>query len=107
MKPRKVSQTGVGISEYIQLEPDLAFTNYSFQLVFTGSATCTLETTIDDTSDPNFDPNTADWLPAFSTHRNLTANTYLTINSPCTGARLNVTSGTGTVVVILCQAGIG
>ncbi len=107
MKLRKISQTGVGTSNYIPVDVDVYFFLLTNSTVLTGTATYTIQATVDDVFAPDFNPSTADWLPLAGAFTNLTAGTRLNSGIPVTAVRLLVSSGSGTVVLSLRQAGIG
>lgn len=110
MKLRKVTQTGVGASNYIPLETDVVFFICSMSALLTGTATFTIEATFDNVFATDFNPSTANWVPWGSNNfSNLTASTVnlLTAQNRASAARVFVSSGTGTVVLSLRQGGIG
>ncbi len=80
--------------------------NIGIQVTVDGTATYTVEYTLYDVSADDFDPATTAWSPVTGLSA-LNANASVLFSTPCRGIRLRVSSGTGTVVAAVCQAGIG
>ncbi len=104
---RKISQTGVGSSPIYVYNYLLEPSSISVQIVVTGTATYTLEVTLDDVSDISFNPSTANWFGFFSGTTNSTVSQNNSSNFPYRGIRVTISSGTGTVEVTILQSGIG
>lgn len=107
MAVNTISQTGVGSSSIYAVDYFKCPVNVGIQAVVTGTATYTVEYTLDDILASGFVAASATWTGATAdlTSANASKNGLLTV--PCRGIRLTVASGTGAVVATICQAGIG
>jgi hypothetical protein len=103
----KISQTGVGSSKIHQVDYLLERVTIGIQAVLTGTATYTVEYTLEDIAASGFDPSTVEWLPSAANLTNAVASITTPQSLPCRGIRVTVSSGTGTVDVTICQAGVG
>lgn len=106
MAANTISKTGVGSSTIYSADFFQTPFNIGLQAVLTGTATYTVEYTLDDISDPAFNAATAAWTGVTGMSA-LTASGSVAFAIPCRGIRLTIASGTGGVVVTICQAGIG
>jgi hypothetical protein len=103
-KPITRAKTGTGQSDPVRLDTFRNPFTVGFQLVVSGTATGTVQLTLDDTSSTGWDPTAANWF----SHATLAAATASALGSqttPVTAWRINVTAGTGTVTVTSLQAG--
>lgn len=108
MKPIRVTVTGVGVSDPVPMNLNMASPfNATVAALLNGAtaATYTVQHTYDDVWSPSFDPSAATWFPLAA----LTAQTadkegYYT--SPVTAIRLNVASSDGSVTLVILQSGI-
>ena len=107
MPVNTISKTGTGSSSIYAVDYFKNPVNIGIQAVLTGTATYTVEYTLDDVLDPAFVASSATWNGATAdlTGANASKNGLLTI--PCRGIRLTIASGSGSVVATICQAGIG
>lgn len=99
MKYKDLSQSGVGNSAICAVDDFQVPVNVGVGArLASGSATFNIEYTFDDLS------SATNWYiaPGFSA---LTASTGGSITIPCKAIRVNITSGTGTVVASIVQAG--
>ncbi len=98
MRPVKVSQTGTGNKivpvDYMQCPPRISAAG-----TITGTVTYNIEHTYDNVNDPSVTPIWFD--PAANSGK--TANYDVGYEFPIMGLRLNVTAGTGTVVMTVLQ----
>lgn len=78
--------------------------NVGVAATLSGTATFSIEYSMDDPMAAGFDPATAKWFvaPGFSA---VSASTGGSLTIPCRAICLNVASGSGTVTVDLIQAG--
>ena len=106
MRPVRVEVTGVDVSAPIPIDQYLNPTNIGLAVVIlSGTATYTVEHTMDDVFDENFNPATATWFP-HPTMEDLVANADGNYAFPPTACRLNVTiSSGGDVRLNVIQAG--
>ena len=107
MAVNTISKTGTGSSGIYAVDYFKCPVNVGIQAVLTGTATYTVEYTLDDILDPNFSASTATWTGATTDLTGASASKNGLLTVPCRGIRLTIASGTGGVVVTLCQAGIG
>lgn len=104
MPPITLTQTGTGRSR-VHI-PDFFRNPFAIGIgcVVTGTVTYNVEHTFDDTQSSNFDPSTATWFQN-SGITGATANKDGNYAYPVRGISLNVTAGTGSVVLYIEQAG--
>jgi hypothetical protein len=107
MAANTISKTGTGSSTIYAVDYFRCPVNVGIQAVLSGTATYTVEYTLDDITDSSFVASSATWTGAAAdlTGASTSKNGLLTV--PCRGIRLTIASGSGTVTVTLCQAGIG
>lgn len=102
----KLSQTGVGSTGVYQVDYMQRRVLVGVQCVVTGTVTYSLQYTNEDVSGNDFDPDLVAWFSPTNV-TNITSNSYFFIAFPLRGIRVIVSSGTGTVTAIFCQAGVG
>lgn len=107
MAVNTISKTGTGSSGIYAVDYFRCPVNVGIQAVLSGTATYTVEYTLDDILDANFNAATATWTGATTDLTGASASKNGVLTVPCRGIRLTIASGTGSVVVTLCQAGIG
>ena len=104
MRPVVYTITGTGVSSVCPPNNYVTPFNISLGVNVTGTSTYTVEYTFDNVFGIGYNPSTGNWIP----------HPYLTLQStskdsniayPVTGVRLNVSSGTGTVILTIIQAG--
>lgn len=100
-----LTQAGVGSSQVWQANYLIVPAIVTAQGSVTGTATYTIEYTLDDILAPDFDPNTARWTPLAGAVTNATGTAFGNPQLPMRGVRLRVSSGTGTVVAKINQYG--
>ncbi len=107
MAVNTITKTGAGSSTIYAVDYFKVPVNVGIQAVLSGTATYTVEYTLDDILADGFVASSATWTGATAdlTGANASKNGLLTV--PCRGIRLTIASGGGTVTVTLCQAGIG
>jgi hypothetical protein len=101
MTPITISKTGTGRSSVVGPDSFQNPFNLGLIITVTGTATFNIELSMDDpmTSTPST------WIAATS-FSGLTASAVGSITIPCHALSINVTSGTGTVVAQIVQAGV-
>jgi len=107
MAVNKISKTGVGSSGIYAVDYFQCPVNVGIQAVVTGTATYTVEYTLDDILDSGFVASTATWVAVATNLNNATGNQNALFIIPSRGIRITIASGTGTVTATICQAGIG
>lgn len=107
MAANKLTKTGAGSTRIYAVDYFKNPVNIGIQAVLTGTATYTVEYTLDDILDSSFNAATATWNPVTTDLSGATASKNGFFNVPCRGIRLTIASGSGTVVATICQAGIG
>lgn len=107
MSINKISQTGVGSSSVFPVDLLQKRFALTLQTMVTGTATYSIEVTIDDVFDEDFDASTADWFSLGATLTNVSTNAIANLAQIISGLRLKITSGTGTVSLTILQAGVG
>jgi hypothetical protein len=107
MAVNTISQTGVGSSSIYAVDYFKCPVNVGIQAVLTGTATYTVEYTLDDVLASGFVAASATWTGATTDLTGASASKNGLLTVPCRGIRLTVASGTGAVVATICQAGIG
>ena len=107
MAVNTISKTGTGSSGIYAVDYFKCPVNVGIQAVLTGTATYTVEYTLDDILVDGFNASTATWTAAATDLTGATASKNGLLNVPCRGIRLTIASGTGTVTATICQAGIG
>lgn len=103
MAVNKISKTGTGSSSIYAADYFQTPFNIGIQAVLTGTATFSVEYTLDDITDASVTPT---WT-AITGLSAVSASTNGQLTIPCRGIRLTIASGTGGVVATICQAGIG
>lgn len=101
MTPITLTKTGIGRSNICAADSFANPFNIGIVLVITGTATASIEISMDD-------PMTAApivWASPTGLSA-LTASAALALTTPCHAVSVNVTSGTGTATAYLVQAGI-
>lgn len=93
------SRTGTGQTNVWVPDYHIAPFTVGVQVVVTGTVTFNLEYSIDDESGTQ-----TNWF-VLTNWSALTASTAGLLEIPCRGVRVNITAGTGSVVVTFCQAG--
>jgi hypothetical protein len=89
--------------------PNLHVTPFNIGLgaiVVSGSPTYTVEHTFDDIYSPTFNPATATWFPHASMASVVAVNRDGNYAFPIQGLRIRVTAGSGSVRLVVLQAGI-
>ena len=105
MTPKTVSKTGTGRSGVIALDWFTNPYNVALQAALSGTATFSVEITLEDPMDSGFDASTAVWT-AVTNLSAITASALAQSTIPAKGVSINVASGTGTVTLTVLQAGI-
>lgn len=104
MRPKIVTQTGVGSSVAIPVD----YSDSNFQVGFAVDATGTVNFTVEFTCDPIMDPAfaaagyTAMWLP-HPVVASKTADIYDSFSEPIYAVRVTVNSGTGSARMTVLQ----
>lgn len=107
MAVNTISKTGAGSSTIYAVDYFKNPVNIGIQAVLTGTATYTVEYTLDDILGAGFVASSATWTPVSSDLTSAVASKNAFFNVPCRGIRLTIASGSGSVVATICQAGIG
>jgi hypothetical protein len=107
MAVNTISKTGTGSSSIYAVDYFRCPVNVGIQAVLTGTATYTVEYTLDDITSDSFSASTATWTGATADLTGASASKNGLLTVPCRGIRLTIASGTGSVVATICQAGIG
>ena len=107
MAANTISKTGTGSSTIYAVDYFRCPVNVGIQAVLSGTATYTVEYTLDDITDSSFVASSATWTGATADLTGASASKNGLLTVPCRGIRLTIASGSGTVTVTLCQAGIG
>jgi len=106
MKSASLSTSGVSASAVYAPNANVTPVSIEVAIMVTGSATYTLQYTLDDVYAPTFDAATATWF----THPTLTAGQTTTKDAqftwPVKGIRVNQTVGAGSTAIVVLQAGI-
>jgi|SRR5215469_9876490 len=111
MQPVSYTQTGVGTSPWFMPNFHMAPFSIDIECGVTGTATYSIEITMDDYWTPPNQVNVP-WSPTGAVRVRPTGITAATTNqsmlltTPCRGWRVNVTAGSGSVAVQAVQAGI-
>jgi len=105
MRPVRLTVTGVGVSAPIPVDQYIGSTAIALAAIISATATYTIEHTFDDVFAEGFNPATATWFgtPGFDGPE--TTDQDGTIVSPPSAIRLNVSASTGSVEIVLRQAG--
>lgn len=106
MRPVTYTITGTGVSSVMPPDQYISPFNVSLGATVTGTVTYTVQYTFDDVFAKGYSPASGNWVD----HPSLTAQTTTkdsNIAYPVSGIRLNVTAGTGTVRLVITQAGGG
>lgn len=106
MRPVVYTINGTGVSDVMPPDQYISPFNVSLGVTVTGTSTYTVQYTFDDVFASNYNPSSGNWVD----HPSLTAQTGSkdsNIAYPVSGIRLNVTAGTGTVRLVITQAGGG
>ncbi len=101
--PVVLTQTGVGSSSIFKVNYRIKPVIVTSLVNVIGTATYTLEYTLDDVSAPDFDPNTARWVPVAGAVTNATSTQFGNNLIAMSGVRLRVSAGTGTAVAKINQ----
>ncbi len=106
MRPQQATTSGVSTSSVIPLDHYVTPFNVGMVVAVTGSATYTVQHTMDDVLSPTFSAGSATWLnhPVLVTQTATADGNYA---FPVRGVRVNQTSGAGSTVITLVQAGGG
>jgi hypothetical protein len=107
MAVNTISKTGTGSSNIYAVDYFKCPVNVGIQAVLSGTATYTVEYTLDDITSDSFSASTATWTGATADLTGASASKNGLLTVPCRGIRLTIASGTGSVVATICQAGIG
>lgn len=107
MAVNKISKTGVGSSDIYAVDYFQNPVNINIQAVLTGTATYTVEYTLDDITASDFVAASATWTAVSVAFTGATTSLNGSLTVPCRGIRLTIASGTGGIVATICQAGIG
>jgi len=107
MAVNTISKTGTGSSSIYAVDYFRCPVNVGIQAVLSGTATYTVEYTLDDITSDSFSASTATWTGATADLTGASASNNGLLTVPCRGIRLTIASGTGSVVATICQAGIG
>ena len=107
MSVNTISKTGAGSSSIYAVDYFKCPVNVGIQAVLTGTATYTVEYTLDDILDSSFVASSATWTPVSTDLTSAVASKNGLLTVPCRGIRLTIASGAGSVVATICQAGIG
>ncbi len=107
MGVNKISQTGIGSSVAFPIDYTQRRTLVSLGIKVTGTATYTIQFTMEDVLDDEFNSSTAEWLPLGATSTNATVSNLVYNAFACGGLRVTISSGTGTVDVTILQSGVG
>jgi hypothetical protein len=107
MAVNTISKTGTGSSSIYAVDYFKCPVNVGIQAVLSGTATYTVEYTLDDITSDSFSASTATWTGATADLTGASASKNGLLTVPCRGIRLTIASGTGSVVATICQAGIG
>jgi|SanBayMetagenome_1026888.scaffolds.fasta_scaffold11551_5 hypothetical protein len=107
MAVNTISKTGTGSSSIYAVDYFRCPVNVGIQAVLSGTATYTVEYTLDDITSDSFSASTATWTGATADLTGASASKNGLLTVPCRGIRLTIASGTGSVVATICQAGIG
>lgn len=106
MRPVTYTIIGTGTSGVMVPDQYISPFNVSLGVTVSGTSTYTVQYTFDDVFASNYVPASGNWVD----HPTLTAQTGSkdsNIAYPVSGIRLNVTAGTGTVRLVITQAGGG
>jgi hypothetical protein len=106
MRTITISQTGVGVSSICRINYLIPNAQFNAMAIVTGTATYTIQYTSDDIDADSFNPSTADWYTFGTAAVNSTVSQIFASNMMHSGIRINITSGTGTVVVKVCLPNI-
>ena len=108
MRPVRKTQTGVGASTPVPLDNYISPFDVGIGVTVTGTATYTVQFTFDDVQAKGYNPATGAWFDSPDTAvAGATTNGASNIAFPVTAVRVNVTAGTGTVQLVVIQAGGG
>mgnify|MGYP000884397961 CR=1 FL=1 len=105
MRPTTVTVAGIGDSAVIVPDHYQSPSTVALGAKISATATYSVQHTFDDVFDPNFNAGTATWLN-HATMNALTANADGNYAYPPRGIRLHVTASTGSVTLVVNQAGI-
>ena len=105
MSAYTTSKTGAGRSSVIVPDYFIPQFNLGLQAVVTGTATYSIQFTMDDTSAASFDASTATWTTMAAPFSAATATQAGAFTTPVRGICINVASGAGTVALTIVQAG--
>lgn len=106
MRPVVYTINGVGTSNVMAPDQYVSPFNVSLGVTVSGVSTYTVQYTFDDVFANAYDPASGNWVD----HPSLTAQNATkdsNIAYPVSGIRLTVTAGTGTVRLVITQAGGG
>jgi len=106
MQPRYITQAGTGTSNWFSLNTHISPMNIGLGLIFgAAGATASVQYTYEDISGVYPNPNSATQTP-FNVIGTTGANTTGLITWPAAALRLNVANGSGTVTLVIVEAGI-
>ena len=103
MKPIKVTQSGIGESDWKLVNWNIAPIELGITVVVDGMVTYTVEYTLDDITD--VPPVTPTAFP-HATLAGLSVDAYGSIMTPVAAIRLTITGGTGSATLTFIQSGI-
>lgn len=106
MRPVVYTINGTGVSSVMAPDQYISPFNVSLGVLVSGVSTYTVQYTFDDVFAKDYVPGSGNWVD----HPSLTAQNATkdsNIAYPVSGIRLNVTAGTGTVRLVITQAGGG
>lgn len=104
MQYPSISKTGTGRSGIRVVDDFQTPFSIGIAATLTGTATFSVEYSLDDPNADGYSAATATWF-AVPSMSGLSATTGGVLNIPCRAVSINVASGAGTVVVKLVQAG--
>lgn len=107
MAVNTISKTGTGSSGIYAVDYFKVPVNVGIQAVLSGTATYTVEYTLDDILADGFVASSATWTAVSTNFTGATTSQNALFTVPARGIRLTIASGAGTVTATLCQAGIG
>ena len=107
MRPVTITKTGAGVTAPVPMNQYTSPFNVGFGCDVTGSATYTVQHTFDNVFASDFDPSTAKWYNHASVS-GVATDQDGNYAFPVSAIRLNLAGGsTGSVTMIILQAGIG
>jgi hypothetical protein len=102
--PQRLSQEGVGATRVVPLNYEITPFSVSVAVKVTGEVVYTVEHTFDDVFAETFDPDTATWFP-HTEMVDATGSDDGSYVAPCTGVRVRISSGAGSINATVIQAG--